>query len=307
MIAGIVENCMRFSILTNGTLLRDDMARFIAQTGRCDMVQVSLDGTKVKIHDACRGKGSFAGAMAGIAFLKKHHVNIGVRVTVNRFNCLDLEKMAHLLLDQLELPFFSVNAASYLGLGKHNADEIGLRVEDRVQAMEALLMLSREYPDRIGASAGPLAEGLQWQAMEAARRQGQSDIPGGGFLTGCGCVTHKLAVRADGVLVPCTLLGHIELGRINQDDLQAIWQTHPQMQKLRRRRTIPLSGFAFCRECAYISYCTGNCPALAYSATQSVDHPDPGACLKRFLTHGGQLPTNATINVDRNSCETLEP
>lgn len=41
IIRGIVRNRMRFSILSNGTLITDDLAAFLASTGRCNFVQVS--------------------------------------------------------------------------------------------------------------------------------------------------------------------------------------------------------------------------------------------------------------------------
>ena len=38
LLEGIVENRMRFSILTNGTLVTQNIAAFIAETRRCDAV-----------------------------------------------------------------------------------------------------------------------------------------------------------------------------------------------------------------------------------------------------------------------------
>ena len=70
LIEGIVANGMRFNILSNGTLITEDMAEFLFSTGRCDGVQVSIDGSKPKTHDACRGKGSFDRAIKGIKRLK---------------------------------------------------------------------------------------------------------------------------------------------------------------------------------------------------------------------------------------------
>ena len=60
--------------------------------------------------------------------------------------------------------------------------------------------------------------------MEEARAQGEPPIPGRGRLTACGCPGKKIAVRADGVIVPCTMLAHIELGRINRDSLAEVWR-----------------------------------------------------------------------------------
>lgn len=112
----------------------------------------------------------------------------------------------------------------------------------------------------------------------------------GGHLTACGCPTDKISVRANGAYVPCSLLAHMELGRINRDSLEDIWRESEAMNQLRSRHTIPLTDFEFCAGCDYIPYCTGNCPALAYSLTGKVDHPSPDACLRRFLNAGGKLP-----------------
>ena len=289
LVKGIVANRMRFNILSNGTLITDDMANFLSSTGRCNGVQVSIDGSKPETHDACRGKGNFNRAIDGIWCLKKNNVPVQVRVTIHRHNVSDLEAIAKLLLKEIGLPGFSTNAASYMGLCRQNVDQVGLSVEDRILAMETLLKLNRKYDNRINAQAGPLAEATMWTEMEEARK-GVSSIPMRGSLTACGCVMNKIAVRSDGTIVPCIMLSHIELGRINKDDLEEIWQHHPEMKKIRERRDIPLSGFEFCKGCQYINYCTGNCPGLAYTLTGKVNHPSPDACLKRFLEDGGKLP-----------------
>ena len=290
LIKGIVANRMRFNILSNGTLITDDMARFLFSTGRCNGVQVSIDGSKPETHDTCRGEGNFNRAVEGIRCLKKNRVPVQVRVTIHRHNVSDLVAIAELLLEEIGLPGFSTNAASYMGLCRQNVDQVGLSVDDRTLAMETLLKLNRKYNNRISAQAGPLAEATMWTEMEQARQKRANSIPMRGRLTACGCVMDKIAVRSDGAIVPCTMLSHIELGRINRDNLEEIWQNHPEMKKMRERRNIPLNDFEFCRGCPYINYCTGNCPGLAYAIVGNVNHPSPDACLKRFLEDGGKLP-----------------
>jgi SynChlorMet cassette radical SAM/SPASM protein ScmE len=164
-----------------------------------------------------------------------------------------------------------------------------LTTEERQVAMEALLRLAGKYPGRIQASAGPLSEARMWRRMEEARASGAPPSPKGGRLTGCGCHSNKIAVRADGAIIPCNMLPHIELGRINRDSLAELWQQAPALKELRTRHTIPLTEFEFCADCPYIPYCTGNCPALAYTLTGQVNHPSPDACLRRFLDDGGSL------------------
>jgi SynChlorMet cassette radical SAM/SPASM protein ScmE len=293
---GIVRNRMRFQLLSNGTLIDDDMAAFLASTRRCNYVQVSIDGSMPESHDVMRGKGSFAKALQGLITLRRNGVHVAVRVTIHRKNVNDLEGIAKFLLEDLRLSSFGTNSAGAMGLCRNNAEMVQLTTEDRMIAMETLLRLSEKYNGRINAMAGPLAEARGWWDMEEARNgEKQLTAPKRGFLTGCGCYWSGLAVRADGVITPCTMLSHIELGRINRDDLGEIWRNHDTLNALRQRQEIPLSNFSFCDGCPYLNYCTGSCPGLSYTLTGEVNHPSPDSCLRKFLTDGGKLPDRTLL------------
>jgi SynChlorMet cassette radical SAM/SPASM protein ScmE len=295
LIDGIVRNRMRFTILSNGTLVDDDAARMIAATGRCSQVQVSIDGSGPRSHDAFRGAGSFEAAVRGLRALRRHGVPVSVRLTIHRRNVNDLEAAARFFLEELELENFSTNAAGYLGSCRLNTGEVLLSTRERQGAMETLLRLAQEYPGRIQAAAGPLAEGKMWLEMEEARTGGDKPSFGGGSLTGCGCPAEKVAVRADGVIVPCTMLAHMELGRINRDSFLDIWRRSPELNGLRERSEVSLDIFEECAGCGYRAWCTGNCPGLAHSLTGEVNRPSPDACLRRYLEDGGKLPDREKI------------
>lgn len=301
LIEGIIKNRMRFSILSNGTLITEDRAAFLASTRRCDNVQVSIDGSIPTTHDAFRGKGNFFRAINGIKFLKKYQVPVTVRVTLHRLNVRDLEGVAKLLLEEIGLPGFSTNSASFMGLCRQNAGQVQLTAEERSLAMETLLKLNQRYNGRVSASAGPLAEARDWLEVLRVRQEGRDGIPGRGYLAGCSGPLEQMGVRADGVMVPCCQIPHIELGRINRDKLTEVWQHHPELKRLRERGNIPLNTFEFCQGCGYINFCTGSCPALAYTLWGEVNHPSPDACLKRFLEEGGRLPdVNGRDHWDRD-------
>ncbi len=290
LIEGIVKNRMRFSILSNGTLITEEMAAFLAGTGRCDSVQVSIDGSKPETHESCRGAGTFARAVRGLQNLQKHGVPVTVRVTINRTNVEDLREVARFLLVDLGLPEFSTNSADFIGLCRSQADKVHLSVAERSRAMEVMWELHQQYPGRISAMAGPLFDVREWLDMTKARQEGRQPRQSQGYLASCGGVFSKLAVRADGVIVPCVHLSHVELGRVNRDDFGEIWRHHPELKRLRERRRIPLSEFSFCRDCEYLQYCVGGCPAMAYTRIGREDHPTPDSCLRRFLEQGGHLP-----------------
>jgi len=126
--------------------------------------------------------------------------------------------------------------------------------------------------------------------MEMARQTDAASFPGAGCLSACGGVYSLIAVKSNGIIIPCSQMTHIELGRINHSDFRETWLYHPYLERLRNRVVTPLSDFQFCKSCEYIPYCRGNCPALAYTLTGEVNHPSPDACLKRFLESGGSIP-----------------
>ena len=283
LVDGIVVNQMRFSLLTNGSLMTSAIANHLMSTGRCNMVQVSLDGSSPSVHESLRGPGSFAPALAAIRQLQEVGLPVTVRVTIHPGNVDDLTAIASLLLEELELSSFSTNAASSLGdAGKYPPDVL-LRPEQRLQAMHTLAELDQAYPGRIHANAGPLADWRNFQQMEAACNSGEA-IPGRGRLVGCGCVFGQIAVRSDGAITPCVMLPQMVLGHIGKDNLATIWQSSPDLEQMRKRYHVELKSFEECCDCVWLQNCTGNCPGTAYTRTGEINHPCPDACMKRFIS-----------------------
>lgn len=289
IITEIVANQLKFSIVSNGSLITDDLAAFIAETKQCKYIQISIDGSKAEVHDSCRGKGSFDGAVRGIKILQKHKIPLTSRVTIHHKNVHDLENTAKFLLEDLELPNFSTNSVGYIGLCRKNADQVLLDTEDRILAMQTLLDLSKKYDKRITSQAGPLTETKIWMKMEAARKKSEP-TPKSSCLSSCKGVFKSLSVRADGVIVPCSQMSHIELGTINQDPIIDLWYLHPDLKRLRERHKKPLTDFKSCKKCGYVKSCGGGCPAMAYYTEGRDDCIAPSFCLKKFLDDGGKLP-----------------
>lgn len=290
IINGIRDARMRYSILSNGTLITEELAGFIQNSGRCNSVQVSIDGPGPESHDIFRGEGSFAKAVAGLKMLLKYKIPSTVRVTIHKYNYTRLEEISRLLLEEVGLPSFSTNSAGYVGLCRQNKDTVQLDVDEYSFTIAKLFELNRKYHGRITAQAGPLASGRHWLEMQQALDQSEAGFAGCGALVSCGGVFNKMAVRSDGVLIPCVQLPHLELGRINRDSLREVWQNHPELTRLRERRSTLLGDFPFCRDCRFIPYCRGGCPALAYTLTGNENNPAPDACYRTFLAAGGKLP-----------------
>ena len=113
----IIANNMRYSLLSNGTMItKATLAKF--ETGkrrqRLDSIQISLDGSSAEVQDLSRPK-SFKRALRGLKILKDSGYPVTVRVTVNRHNVDDLENVARLLLVEVGIKRFGTNEAFTCG------------------------------------------------------------------------------------------------------------------------------------------------------------------------------------------------
>jgi SynChlorMet cassette radical SAM/SPASM protein ScmE len=118
LVDGVIANRMRYSVLSNGTLITaKTLAEFEKgkRRRRLDSIQISIDGASADVHDHSRPN-SFNRALHGLRLLKDAGFPMNVRVTINRFNYTDLENTARLLLEEVSLSGFSTNEAYPLSL-----------------------------------------------------------------------------------------------------------------------------------------------------------------------------------------------
>jgi SynChlorMet cassette radical SAM/SPASM protein ScmE len=287
----VIVNNMRYSILTNGTLIDEDTPKNFEKgkrRKRLNSIQVSIDGSCPEVHDKSRGKGSFERAIRGLRLLKEAGFPVTSRVTVNRYNVDDLENITALLLDDIGLGSFGTNDAMPMGAGCSNQSSITLLPEQQVRAMKSLARLAERYDGRVQASAGPLAKWKSYREMEHAKATGEKTSTWQmGYLTACGCMYNKLSVHHDGLITPCNILAKLEMGRMNVDSLSEIWKTHPTLEALKDRRKIPMGQVPGCEDCEWASYCNGGCPGLAYEMTGDFNRANPHDCYRRFLADTG--------------------
>jgi len=251
LIDGVIANRMRYSLLSNGTLITDQvLARFDEgkRRQRLNSIQISIDGSRAEIHDASRPK-SFSRAVRGLRLLKEAGFPVTVRVTITKHNLHDLENIAALLLEDIGLPSFSTNDAIPMGSGCQNEAEVALDSHEQYEAMQIVGRLLERYPGRLNAQAGPQAKIQMYAEMEHARRTGEKTTRWGmGRLTACGCTFSKLAILHDGTIVPCNMLTE-RLGNITTDSVHEIWHTHPVLTAMRQRRFIPMQDVLGCADC----------------------------------------------------------
>ncbi len=293
IIDSIIANRMRYSILTNGSLITEKIiAKFKKgrRRARFSNIQVSLDGSRPEIHDKSRGQGAFEKAVRALRLLKEAGLPVTSRVTVNRHNVDDLENIAALLLDDINIAAFGTNDAIPIGKGCSNQDEIILQPEQKIKAMKTLADLAQRYNGRISATAGPLARWRTYHDMEHAMATGDKNKKWQmGLLSACGCVFSKLSINHDGIITPCNILSTLELGRINTDSIKTIWKTHNILKQMKERRTIPMTKVPGCEDCKWNPFCNGSCPGLAYEITGDLIQANPQDCYRNFIEETGGL------------------
>ncbi len=291
LVDALIEGRMRYSLLTNGTLVTEATVAKLEKElrrRRLDSIQVSVDGSCAAVHDASRGTGSFERALRGLRLLKAAGLPVTARVTVNQHNVDDLENTIRLLLDDVGLARIGTNDAMPMGTGCAHREEVVLTPAQRVKAMETLVRLEQRNTGRIQASAGSLALWHMFREMEEAKASGQKTRRWKmGSLSSCGCMFAKLAVHHDGMIVPCNMLAAASLGRIGETSIRTIWQDHPLLMEMRRRGRIPMEQVPGCEDCEWASYCSGGCPAAEFTRTGEMNVANPECCYRRFVQETG--------------------
>ncbi|MBN2202467.1 radical SAM protein [bacterium] len=268
LIDSLIENRMRYSILTNGTLI--DQKVISAFDGgkrrlRLDSIQVSIDGSCAAVHDASRPPASFERALRGLRLLKAEGFPVTVRVTINRHNVRDLPAIARLLLDDVGLRSFGTNSADRFGSARCYGQDVVLNPEEWDEAVRILQALVIQYPGRIRATAGPLAFAEDMERIGKAMAEGLTGLPGRGRLSACGGVFSKMAVLHDGSMTPCNMLPGLVMGKIGETAVQEAWLRGRAIRGLRERYETPITSIPGCGDCRFAGFCTGGCPAVVYA------------------------------------------
>ncbi len=286
LIDSVIANRMRYSILTNGTLIDEKTIEAFSigkRRLRLDSIQISIDGSCAEVHNLSRPD-SFDRAVKGLRLLMNEGFPVTVRATISKHNMDDLDAMAAFILEDIGLPSMTNNEASPIGTGCTYKDEVALDHKDILEVGLRLEKLQKKYPGRITAQAGPLAKLRMYREMEDARKTGQ---PTGrwkmGFLSSCGGVFNKLGILHDGSIVPCSMLHDLTMGNMLTAELLDVWSNSPIMKGVRERYVVPLSEIPLCANCEWVEYCNGGCPGIVQQMQKTIMAPSWRMCYKNFL------------------------
>lgn len=260
------------ALATNGTLVDDDMAARIRESG-VERVSVSLDGVDAATHDAFRRlSGSFAAALEGIAALRKAGVPVQINVTVAKHNQAQLEAMVALAkeLGAVALHLFLLVP---VGCGVEIADEQMVDAQDYERILNWLYDAERVEQDlQLKATCAP-------HYFRVMRQRGRNDAEGRrpdmpashgrqmalgtearlhATTKGCLAGTGVCFISHDGRLFGCGYLP-VEAGDLRRDGFGEAWQSSPVFAQLRDPHGLK----GKCGRCEYRGVC-GGCRARAF-------------------------------------------
>jgi len=281
----VIANRMRYSILTNGTLITEKIIDAFSpgkRRLRLDSIQVSIDGSTAAVHDLSRPPKSFDRVLRGLRLLKENGFPVTCRVTINRHNVRDLSNIASLLLDDVGIRSFGTNSADRFGSARCYGQDVVLSDEEWEIAVQTMKELAVKYPGRINAAAGPLAFAQNVAQIEKALAEGKTGLPRRGKLSACGGVFNKMAILHDGSIVPCNMLPAMVIGKIGSLSLAEAWTSGREINILRERYNTPIITIPGCEECRYAGFCAGGCPAVVFAQHGTLNAVDTENCYIKY-------------------------
>lgn len=242
----IVDRGIILGILTNGTLIDDEVAAKISELKPL-FVQVSLDGTK-KIHDSIRGNGNFDKALNGIECLKKHNIKVLVSFTIQKRNYKSIGALAAICKKYNVDKLWFDRVVTY---SDEDTKNIALSTDEFKKFVRHVNIL-RKYYMHNGKSFISTSRSLQSKTE----------------CYHCSAGKNLIIVLADGSVMPCRRLPFI-IGNIKNGSFDEIISNSKIMKKLSHLHT-PIE----CLNCKYVDICGGGARCVTYAQTKKLNIKD---------------------------------
>jgi heme b synthase len=251
---------LRMVMATNGTLVTDEMAVRIRESG-IRRVSISIDGRNAKSHDAFRAvPGAFQGALDGIKALKKAGVEFQINTTVTKANLPEIEDILNLSL--------AMGAAAHhifllvpTGRGKDMAGR-EISPEDYEKTLNWFYETGQRCSIQLKATCAPHYYRIYHQRKKGgAGKKPDSAHPLHAMTRGCLGGSSFCFISHTGRVQPCGYLD-LDCGQVREKRFEEIWRHSAIINDLR-----DLSRYkGKCGRCEFIRVC-GGCRARAYELT----------------------------------------
>ena len=247
------EDLISFCILTNGTLITEEVAKKIKSYNPY-YVQVSLEGGE-KTNNFIRGKNTYKQIARGIVNLRKEKIFTSISFTANKLNYKEFPKVVKYAR---KYDVNNVWSDRYIPLGDSKDKELAL---DYDQTREYLEIMNRERNKlkkvKNNNTTISMNRALQFQMTND-------------FAYGCTAGDTLLTVMENGDLVPCRRMP-IVVGNLFKSKMYDLYQTNEVLKELRKKK-IPDE----CMECEHSEMCHGGLKCLTYALYKDLNRKDYG-------------------------------
>ncbi len=254
------EKELRMALATNGTLVNDEIADKIKESG-IKRVSISIDGANRESHDNFRQvKGAFDRALKGIFSLKKRGVEFQLNTTITRHNLPEIKDILGLAI--------KVGAAAHhifllvpTGRAKEMKDQ-ELNARQYEETLYWFYQQEGQVPLQLKATCAPQYYRIKRQAADTKDEMHVFNDYGMNASTrGCLAGVAYCFISNEGIVQPC---GYLELnsGDLSRDTFSNIWRNSEIFHDLRDFNKYK----GKCGRCEYVEVC-GGCRARAFAAS----------------------------------------
>lgn len=266
-----VERNLAPAVATNGTTVDEAVAKDLLAAGVL-RVSVSLDGASAETHEALRGRGSFARALAGLEHLRRVGISTQVNATVTRKNRHELDDLYRLACDcgADAIHFFLLVP---VGCGAEIPPDVRLDAMETEEVLERIADFLEEGRIFTKATCAPqffrIVRARRLRPPVSSRHAGAMATLTKGCLAGTGIAF----VSHTGEVFPCGYLP-VSAGNLRTRSFGEIWKSSPVWKVFRADplREDVLEGK--CGVCSFRAVCLG-CRARAWAAEGRLAGEDP--------------------------------
>jgi len=269
---GIPEQTVGNSLQTNGTLIDEEWARFLARYNF--LVGVSLDGPQ-ELHDHYRkdqaGKGSYNSVLKSVNCLRQYKVDFNILVLLNNRNIENPRELYHFLLKQ-DFRFLQFIPCIERDLEKGGPAEYSITPEQYGQFLCTVF-------DEWTREEIPQVYIRDFDDILIAYVTGES--PSCIYSRECG---RYLVVEYNGDVYPCDFYVDPRwlLGNLTEQPLEEMIVG----EKLAEFRSRKAEMAHECRDCSWLRYCNGGCPK--HWTVLGLDHNYFCSSYRTFFKHSHQ-------------------
>jgi len=247
------EDKISFSILTNGTLITEEIARKIKKYNPY-YVQVSLEGGR-KTNDYIRGKGTYKKIAEGIKKLNAEGIFTSLSFTANKLNYKEFPKVVKYAR---KYGVNSVWSDRLIPLGNSEDKDLALSYKQTREYLEIMQTQKIKFKKIKKNNTNILMNrALQFQMTNE-------------FAYGCTAGDTLLTVMENGDLVPCRRMP-IVVGNLFEKNMYDLYKNSDILNELRKKR-IPDE----CKDCENSETCHGGLKCLTYALYNDLNKKDIG-------------------------------